>query len=159
MTDSATRRSILATGAAAIAVGCAGCGNDSGGKAAEGVEETAGATGTEGAEGNGSAAATPTMAPAGQELARTSDVPVGGGKVFAAEEVVVTQPAKGEFKAFSAICTHQGCTVTGVADGMINCPCHGSMFHVTDGSAAHGPATQPLRPANITVEGNSIRLS
>src|SRR5688572_23233833 len=39
-----------------------------------------------------------------------ADVPVGGGTVLTEEKVVVTQPTKGEFKAFTAICTHQGCT-------------------------------------------------
>ncbi|MFF3874217.1 Rieske (2Fe-2S) protein [Streptomyces sp. NPDC001978] len=159
MTDSATRRGVLATGAAALAVGCVSCGNDSGGQATDSVKETESAKETEGVTEKASAAAAPSMAPAGQDLARTSDVPVGGGKVFAAEQVVVTQPVKGEFKAFSAICTHQNCTVATVANGMINCPCHSSLFHVADGSVAHGPAMQPLAPAHITVDGNSIRLT
>ena len=55
-----------------------------------------------------------------------ADVPEGGGTILADQEVVVTQPTKGVFKAFTAICTHQGCTVTKVADGAIVCPCHGS---------------------------------
>ena len=85
-------------------------------------------------------------------------MPVGGGKVFAAQQVVVTQPAAGTFAAFSAICTHQGCTVDAVADGTINCPCHGSKFAVADGSVATGPASQPLEKKTVTVTGGKIRL-
>src|SRR5438445_330336 len=74
------------------------------------------------------------------EVGATADVPVGGGKVFADKQVVVTQPAQGTFAAFSAVCTHQGCTVDSVANGTINCPCHGSKFKIADGSVATGPA-------------------
>ncbi|GGR78097.1 hypothetical protein GCM10010269_16640 [Streptomyces humidus] len=96
---------------------------------------------------------------AGQELAKTADIPVGGGRIFADRKVVVTQPAKGDFKAFSAICTHLGCTVGSVADGIIHCPCHGSEFRITDGSVAGGPAPRPLPAEKITVERGSISLA
>ncbi|MGW5429243.1 Rieske (2Fe-2S) protein [Streptomyces sp. NPDC004059] len=95
----------------------------------------------------------------GAELGKTSDIPEGGGKIFKDQKVVVTQPKKGDFKAFSAICTHLGCTVSRVADGTIDCPCHGSKFHVADGSVAHGPAKRPLPAKSIKVEGNSIKLT
>lgn len=72
---------------------------------------------------------------------------------------MVTQPKKGEFKAFSAICTHQGCTVNKVADGTIDCPCHGSKYRITDASVVHGPATRPLPGKKITVKGKSIFLA
>jgi Rieske Fe-S protein len=71
---------------------------------------------------------------------------------------VVTQPTKGEFKGFSAVCTHQGCTVNEVAGGTINCPCHGSKFDVTDGSVTAGPAPKPLEYKSVKVEGGQIRL-
>jgi Rieske Fe-S protein len=70
----------------------------------------------------------------------------------------VTQPSEGEFKGFSAICTHAGCTLNKVADGTIDCPCHGSKFHL-DGSVAHGPAAKPLESADVTVQGDSIVLA
>lgn len=89
--------------------------------------------------------------------AKTADIPEGGGKVVG--DVVVTQPTAGEFKAFSSKCTHAGCAVKEVADGVINCPCHGSKFDATDGSVKAGPATTPLAAASITVEGDSIRLA
>jgi Rieske Fe-S protein len=95
----------------------------------------------------------------GTALGKTSDVPVGGGAIFKNEQVVVTQPAAGTFKGFSAVCTHQGCIVATVADGTINCTCHGSKFKIADGSVANGPATQPLAAKNVKVDGDSIMLA
>lgn len=95
----------------------------------------------------------------GPELAKASAVPVGGGLVVKAQKVVVTQPTDGAFKAFSAVCTHQGCTVSAVKDGTIDCTCHGSKFRVADGSVAGGPAPGPLPPRNIKVDGDTIRLA
>ena len=86
-------------------------------------------------------------------ITKTSEVPVGGGVIVG--EVVVTQPAAGDFKGFSSKCTHKGCTVNKVADGTIDCPCHGSKFNL-DGSVANGPATQPLETKAIAVQGDSI---
>jgi Rieske Fe-S protein len=96
---------------------------------------------------------------AGSALASTGEIPVGGGKVFDGKNVVVTQPVSGEFAAFSAVCTHQGCSVATVLDGTINCPCHGSKFSIKDGSVAGGPAPQPLSKVQITVVGTSITLA
>ncbi|WP_329246871.1 Rieske (2Fe-2S) protein [Streptomyces sp. NBC_01478] len=140
MTDSSTRRTVLATGAAtaaaALAAGCSKYGDS-----------------------NNSSGSSSVKASGGQELAKTSDIPVGGGKILKDQKIVVTQPKKGEYKAFSAVCTHQGCTVGTVANGTIDCPCHGSKFNIADGSVAGGPAPKPLPAEQITVEGNSIRLA
>ena len=95
----------------------------------------------------------------GTLLGMAADVPVGSGKVFTAAKVVVTQPTKGQFKAFSAVCTHVGCLCNQVADGTINCPCHGSKFKITDGSVVAGPAPAPLATAKITVSGGKILLT
>ena len=103
-------------------------------------------------------ASTPVTAPAGTTLAKTSDIPVGGGKVFGDSRVVVTQPTQGTFKCFTAICTHQGCTVSDVAGGTINCGCHGSKFNAADGAVVNGPASTPLAAQQITVTGDSIEL-
>jgi len=97
--------------------------------------------------------------PGSKPLASTSEIPVGGGKVFDDAKVVITQPTKGDFKAFSAVCTHQGCLVTTVSDGEIHCPCHGSAYSVTDGSVKVGPATRALPEETITVKGGDITLS
>jgi Rieske Fe-S protein len=92
-------------------------------------------------------------------LAKTADIPVGGGKVFEAEGVVVTQPTKGDFQAFSTICTHQGCKINEVKGGTMNCPCHGSKFKIADGSVADGPAPKPLPAKKVTVDGDSLKLA
>lgn len=102
---------------------------------------------------------TPAPRPADGELARTTDIPAGGGTIFKERKVVVTQPREGEFKAFSAVCTHQACIVATVENGTINCVCHGSRFRIADGSVARGPATRPLPAEQITVTGDSIRLT
>ena len=107
------------------------------------------------AGGEASTSSAPTEAPSGA-IAKTADVPVGSGIIV--DDVVVTQPAAGEFKAFSSSCTHKGCAVNKVADGTIDCPCHGSKFNL-DGSVAKGPAAKPLEAKPIAVEGDSIVLS
>jgi nitrite reductase/ring-hydroxylating ferredoxin subunit len=90
--------------------------------------------------------------------AKTADIPVGSGKVFADAQTVITQPKQGEFKAFSAVCTHQSCLVDAVTN-TINCPCHGSKYSITDGSVVNPPATQPLPPKTIKVSGNNLSVS
>jgi Rieske Fe-S protein len=96
-----------------------------------------------------------TAAPAAKAIAKTTDVPVGSGVIV--DEIVVTQPSAGVFKGFSAKCTHKGCMVDKVADGTIDCPCHGSKFNL-DGSVANGPAAEPLEAQAVTVQGDSIVL-
>ncbi|MEU6342383.1 Rieske (2Fe-2S) protein [Streptomyces sp. NPDC046977] len=105
------------------------------------------------------AAGSPPAAGAGEVLVRADAVPVGGGTVLADRRIVVTQPAAGEFKAFSAVCTHQGCVVKDVSGGTINCPCHGSKFKVADASVAAGPAPRPLEPRPVTVKSGEVRLA
>ena len=70
--------------------------------------------------------------------------------------IVITQPQSGLFRAFTAICTHEGCIVNSVSNGTINCPCHGSKFSIKDGSVVNGPAPSPLAAIAIKVEGTSI---
>ncbi|MDG4829512.1 Rieske (2Fe-2S) protein [Solwaraspora sp. WMMD1047] len=106
-----------------------------------------------------SAGAPSAGAAAGPVLARLADLPVGGGKIFADQKVVLTQPEPGTVRAFSSVCTHQGCAVSEIADGTINCTCHGSSFSVGDGSVTGGPAGQPLPAVQITVDGEEIRLA
>jgi len=111
---------------------------------------------THDANNGGVTPATSGTATAATAVAATSQIPDGGGKIIDAERIVITQPQSGTFKAFSAICTHEGCFVNRVSDGTIDCPCHGSKFSITDGSVVHGPATKPLPRIAINVEGTSI---
>ncbi|MFJ7412534.1 Rieske (2Fe-2S) protein [Streptomyces sp. NPDC098077] len=146
----ARRRTVLAAGAAgatALATGCGSSGGDGGGDASSTPTASDGAT--DGASPDASG---------GAELARTADIPVGGGTVFKEQKVVVTQPEEGDFKAFSAVCTHASCLVSTVSDGTIDCPCHGSKYSITDAAVEAGPATRPLPAERITVSGGVIRL-
>ncbi|MEU6914664.1 Rieske (2Fe-2S) protein [Streptomyces olindensis] len=151
----ARRTVVAAAGAAGLAVALTACGGSD-----DGSSGSADSSGT--AQGDQGAGSTPSSGggdAAGNALASTADIPEGGGKVFAEQKVVVTQPTAGEFKAFSATCTHQGCAVKSIADGVINCPCHNSNFSITDGSVKSGPATKPLPEMKITVDGDSITLA
>ncbi|MCK1819057.1 Rieske (2Fe-2S) protein [Streptomyces sp. XM83C] len=140
-----SRRTVVAAvGAVGIAAALTACGS----------ENDSSSTSPKPADGGADAGAG-----AGSVLAKTSDIPEGGGKIFKDQGVVVTQPSAGTFKAFSSTCTHQGCAVTGVADGVITCPCHQSAFSVTDGSVRKGPATKPLPEKQVTVSGDSIKLA
>lgn len=89
----------------------------------------------------------------------TSEIPVGGGKVFADAQTVVTQPTAGTFKAFDAICPHQGCTVGSVEGGQIICPCHQSHFDDRTGAVVSGPAPTGLTPKTVKVSGSTLTVS
>ncbi len=143
MPSQPTRRTVLrvagVTGAAVAGAGAlSACGSGS---------TTTGASAAGQAAGQG----------AGGALAKTTDIPVGGGKIVG--QVVITQPTAGTYKAFSAICTHQGCTVSSVAQGQIDCACHGSAFDAATGAVVNGPAKSPLPEKKITVADGSITLA
>lgn len=119
--------------------------------------------------GGGTAAGPGTTGPAGPAsptvdagtdptVVPVPDIPVGGGRIFPDHRLVVTRPAAGELKGFTAICTHDGCTLTAVTDGTIRCPCHGSRFAITDGTVVNGPARRALTPRPLTVENGAVVL-
>ncbi|MEU6777225.1 Rieske (2Fe-2S) protein [Streptomyces sp. NPDC046759] len=151
----ARRTVVAAAGAAGLAAALTACGS---GDNSSGTADTGSGSGSSGTGGSTGSTGT-TQAGGGAALAKTSDIPEGGGKVFKDQGVVVTQPAAGQYKAFSSKCTHQGCAVGSVANGVIVCPCHNSHFSAEDGSVKQGPATQPLPAAKITVSGDEIKLA
>lgn len=148
---SPTSRRALVAGAVGVpllaACGNSGSSSDSGGSGGSGSSSDSGGSGESGGSG-GSAGG----------IAK-SDVPVGGGAIFADQEVVVTQPTEGEFKAFTAVCTHQQCLVTEVTDAGIDCSCHGSVFSIEDGSVLEGPAEEPLAEKTVTDDGDTLTVA
>ncbi|MEU3458215.1 Rieske (2Fe-2S) protein [Micromonospora sp. NPDC006766] len=146
-----SRRALLAgAGAVGAAMALAACGTD---------DETSPAAAGPTNGGSGATSGDPgATASGGEVIAKTSDIPVGGGAVFADKGVVVTQPQAGQFKGFSPICTHQGCPVSRIEGDAIVCTCHNSRFSIVDGSVKLGPARRPLPPKNIEVTGDQISL-
>ncbi|MFC5723360.1 Rieske (2Fe-2S) protein [Streptomyces gamaensis] len=159
------RRTVVAAagaaGLAAVLAACGGSGGDQqpGGETTDGRREPG--SGPTGRTTPGPAGSAGSGRPGGegQALAPVSDIPEGGGKVFPDRQVVVTQPVRGEFRAFSAVCTHQQCVVRDVSGGTVNCPCHGSKYAVTDGSVRHGPATAPLPSRRVVVRDGTLHLA
>jgi Rieske Fe-S protein len=95
----------------------------------------------------------------GTVLGAAREIPVGGGTIFTAARVVVTQPARGQYRAFSAVCTHVGCILNQVTGRTIDCPCHGSKFSITSGAVVAGPAPVPLPKKQIEIVDGQIVLT
>ncbi|MEV4557406.1 Rieske (2Fe-2S) protein [Kitasatospora sp. NPDC049285] len=136
----ASRRTVLCCAAAVLA----------GGTAVAGCSSSGGGGGT-------SQASSPAAGPV--DLGAASDVPVGGGKVYRDQKIVVTQPSEGQFKAFSATCTHAGCLVDGVRNSQIQCLCHGSRFGIADGAVQDGPAPKPLPAYQVAVQNGKLQVT
>ena len=163
----ATRRGMLAgVGLVGLAGAITACGSG-GSSMSAAVADPATSSGMGASSPTSAAASAPASASSASSamggsaagaLTATSAIPVGGGKIFAAQTTVVTQPSAGEFKVFSAVCTHMGCIVSQIADGRIDCPCHGSEYSITDGAVLAGPAPKPLPAKPFKVTGDSIFL-
>lgn len=140
------RRQVLAAGAAAGAAVTvlAACSSS---------EDSGAADGGGAADSGDGQSQTPA---AGEALASTDEIEVGGGMINSAAAVVITQPSEGEFKAFSAVCPHQGCEVNMVVNNQIICPCHQSRFSAQTGDVENGPATSGLAEVPIEVSGTEI---
>lgn len=155
-----TRRGVLAgVGLVGLAGAVSACG--SGGSSSSSAGANAGAppaTGAGSAPSSASGGGGSTGGAQGSALATTSEIPVGSGKIFTSEKVVVTQPNSGDFKAFSAICTHMGCIVSTISNGTIDCPCHGSQYSISTGAVVGGPAPSPLPAQAIKLTGSNIFL-
>ena len=101
--------------------------------------------------------AAPKAAPPSGPSVTAADVPVGSGVIMdEPNDYVVTQPTKGDFKAFTAICTHQQCRVTEMRGDKIHCNCHQSEFSIKDGSVTQDPATEPLEEFKVAVSGGKV---
>ena len=143
------RTTALGVAVAGVGVTAAACSSSNSQPQGAGAStvSVAGATGATGSTG---------AAAGGSPTVTTSQVPVDGGFIDKTNNVVVTQPTSGEYKAFTAICTHQGCTVGSVSNNVIQCPCHGSQYSAKDGSVIQGPATAPLASKTVSVSGSTI---
>ena len=139
-----SRRGLLAGAGAGVAVlTVAACGSDTDSSNAGSPPKSAGAPNTGGSGGS---------------LTAVSDVPVGGAvsaKDSSGAPVIVSQPTKGDVVAFSAICTHKGCTVAPQGDQLV-CPCHGSTYDLATGDNTGGPAPKPLAKIPVKVEGGKV---
>ncbi|HEY1671121.1 MAG TPA: Rieske (2Fe-2S) protein [Streptosporangiaceae bacterium] len=158
MAESSRRTVLACAGAACAAVltGCSTYNSNSGGVNAPQGSQPAETDSAPAASASGASASGAAGGNAPAALASTSQVPVGGGTILTAKKIVITQPQSGTFKAFTAVCTHAGCTVGSVSGGTINCPCHGSRFNIANGAVVNGPAASPLAAINIKVQGTSI---
>ncbi|GAB3583988.1 Rieske (2Fe-2S) protein [Calidifontibacter terrae] len=142
------RRSMLiGMGMIAAAGGLAACGSDN--------TPASGSGGSSAGNSSSNAAGSGNSAAAGNSIPK-SKVPVGGGYLDTAQQVVVSQPTANTFKAFSTICTHQGCPMTALSGTSISCSCHGSKFKITDGSVENGPASKPLNEKSVTASGDNL---
>jgi Rieske Fe-S protein len=155
-----TRRGVLAgVGLVGLAGAVSACGSGGSGSSSAGTSAGAPpATGAASAPSSASGGGASTGGAQGSALATTSEIPVGSGKIFTSEKVVVTQPNSGDFKAFSAVCTHMGCIVATISNGTIDCPCHGSQYSISTGAVVGGPAPSPLPAQSINVSGSNIFL-
>ncbi|ACU69373.1 Rieske (2Fe-2S) domain protein [Catenulispora acidiphila DSM 44928] len=167
--EGTSRRTALLGIAVAAGAVCAGCSSSKSSSASTSPSTSAAAGSTSAADSSSSSSAAGSStgtasssasssgsSGAAGALAATSAVPVGGGTVLTDQKIVLTQPTAGTFKAFTAVCTHQGCVVGSVANGLIVCPCHGSAYHIADGSVANGPAPTALAEIAIKVSGGEI---
>ena len=68
---------------------------------------------------------------------------------------IIVQPKAGTLLAYSAVCTHAGCTV-GFSGGQFACPCHGATYSAASGAVTGGPAPAPLARINVVESGGKI---
>ncbi len=155
------RRTLLRAAGAVTVIGgsaalLAACGGSATGEtpASEAAAPSSRAAGPSESASTSASKGSTAQAPSGPSVAESS-VPEGSGVIMDDADYVVTQPSAGQFKAFSKICTHQGCPVTQITS-TIDCQCHGSQFSITDGSVVNGPATQPLPESKTTVTGGKV---
>lgn len=154
MSDDLSRRAVLRGGALFALAGASGFVVARGTDAAK--ESVTEATDPYGAPAAANAYGAPPAADTAHPLARLDQVPAGGGLVLGKRRVVLTRDAGGAVRGFSALCTHQGCTVAAVRAGVILCPCHGSRYDGTTGAVLGGPAPRPLAKVPVVVRDGTV---
>lgn len=92
----------------------------------------------------------------GDPVAATEEIPVGSGKLFESDELIVTQPATGTFRGFSPFCTHQGCLVDLFENRQMICTCHSATYSIEDGETISGPTDKPLPRKDIVVRDGQV---
>jgi Rieske Fe-S protein len=100
-------------------------------------------------------------APGGKAIAETSEVAPGSALQFkdSGSPAVLVHLDNGDFVAYSAVCTHQGCTVA-YKNGQLACPCHGSVFDPAKGAeVVAGPAPRPLPKIPVKVSGGEVFMA
>ncbi|MCC3654757.1 Rieske (2Fe-2S) protein [Streptomyces sp. S07_1.15] len=132
----ASRRTLLrgAALAGAAGAGLTACGDGGGG----------------GGTGGGEAPSAPV------DLGAADEVPVGGARLYREQRLLVSRPAEDEYKAFSAVCTHQRCVLSAVEGTGADCACHGSRFDAETGKALRGPATKALPAVPVSVRDGRL---
>jgi Rieske Fe-S protein len=90
-------------------------------------------------------------------LATVASIPVGNAvsATLDGKPILISQPSAGKIVAFTAICTHQGCTVA-PAGKEFQCPCHGSVYNAATGAVIMGPAPLPLAAIPVKVVGGDV---
>ncbi|CAB4329510.1 MAG: Rieske 2Fe-2S domain-containing protein [Actinobacteria bacterium] len=152
------RRTLIRTGALA---GIVGAGSLAVGLVGKSRSTSAGSAATPTDSAVPTESATTPSAPTGKKIASSVDIPVGGSFAFkdsSGNDAFLLQPAAGTYLAYSAVCTHQGCTVEATASAF-SCACHGAKFDLATGDVLKGPARQPLAKLNVTVSGTDIYLA
>ncbi|MEO6702064.1 MAG: Rieske (2Fe-2S) protein [Jatrophihabitantaceae bacterium] len=145
-----SRRGMLAVGAVGVSAtalaACSKAASPSSAPPAAGSSTGSASTGTSSAN-----------TPAGP-LAKLSDIKVGEAISATGPDgakIIIARPSQTTVAAFSAICTHQGCTVA-PAGKELDCPCHGSVYNATTGEVINGPAPRPLAKVNVSISGDNV---
>jgi Rieske Fe-S protein len=149
--------SALGVGAASASlVACGGGSGSSGGGGSEGGYSGGGDSG--GSKASSSSSSGGEAKAGGAAIAGESEVAPGSAVKFkdSGSPAFLVHLKNGDFVAYSAICTHQGCTVD-YKGGQLACPCHGSVFDPANGAeVVAGPAPSPLPDIPVKVEGGKI---
>jgi len=79
---------------------------------------------------------------------------------FGSKPAIIYRDKAGEFMAYSAVCTHLGCTVQyKPSDDHIICACHGGVYDPATGTNIAGPPPKPLPKLNVSTESGEIVVS